>query len=145
MLQGATMSSTCRTTLVCQGVYYCATGLWPLVSLATFEQVTGPKTDDWLVQTVGVLAAAIGVALLAGAVRPTPVRETIILALCGAFAFGGVDVTFALSGTISPIYLVDAVVQLGFVTFLAIGWLASGSPKRVAHGTLARPHVPVVG
>jgi hypothetical protein len=33
------------------------TGLWPLVSIGTFQQVTGPKTDLWLVKTVGVLIA----------------------------------------------------------------------------------------
>jgi len=28
-----------------QGVYYLLTGLWPLVSIETFQMVTGPKTD----------------------------------------------------------------------------------------------------
>jgi len=29
-------------------------GVWPLVSLRTFEGVTRPKVDSWLVKSVGV-------------------------------------------------------------------------------------------
>src|SRR4051794_41964369 len=47
-----------------QGAYYTLTGLWPLVHMASFEAVTGPKTDDWLVRMVGLLAAVIGATLL---------------------------------------------------------------------------------
>lgn len=46
------------------GTYYVVTGLWPLIHLTSFEAVTGPKTDDWLVHMVGLLAASIGLALL---------------------------------------------------------------------------------
>ena len=34
-----------RPLLGLQGLYYLATGVWPLVSLDTFMQVTGPKTE----------------------------------------------------------------------------------------------------
>jgi hypothetical protein len=50
-----------------QGAYFPTTGIWPLVSRRTFEQVTGPKVDNWLAQTVGVLVANIGAVLLLGA------------------------------------------------------------------------------
>jgi hypothetical protein len=42
-----------RRILALQALYYLATGLWPLVHLPSFEAVTGPKTDDWLVHMVG--------------------------------------------------------------------------------------------
>ncbi len=29
-----------------QGVFYLATGIWPLVNIQSFEMVTGPKTDS---------------------------------------------------------------------------------------------------
>jgi hypothetical protein len=38
-------------TLWVQGIYYLLTGLWPLVSIGTFQMVTGEKTDVWLVHT----------------------------------------------------------------------------------------------
>ncbi len=107
-----------RLTIACQGLYYLVTGIWPLVSIATFEAVTGPKTDDWLVQTVGVLAAAIGCALLLGTRRRSPAAETHALALLAAAAFAGVDIVFSLAATISPIYLADAVLQIAFAAVI---------------------------
>jgi hypothetical protein len=48
-----------RRLIAFQAAYYLATGLWPLVHLPSFEAVTGPKTDDWLVHMVGLLAGVI--------------------------------------------------------------------------------------
>ncbi len=44
-----------------QGIYYVATGLWPILNMRSFEMVTGPKRDKWLVKTVGALITAIGI------------------------------------------------------------------------------------
>jgi hypothetical protein len=100
-----------RYAIVAQGLYYVATGVWPLVHLPSFEAVTGHKTDDWLVHMVGVLAAAVGVALLAGARRAAVSAETVILACAAAVAFAGIDVFYTQNNTISQIYLADAAVQ----------------------------------
>jgi energy-converting hydrogenase Eha subunit E len=112
-----------RYVVALQGTYYLATGLWPLVSLGSFEAVTGPKIDDWLVHTVGVLAAAIGIALLAGSRRSPLSMETLTLAGASAIAFGTIDVVYALRGTISRIYLADAAVQATVVIGLLVGRL----------------------
>ncbi len=58
-----------RATLVVQGVLYVATGLWPLLDTASFEAATGPKVDDWLVYTVGLLLVVVGCVLLSAVVR----------------------------------------------------------------------------
>lgn len=47
-----------RTLAFLQGTYYLLTGVWPFASMGTFLAVTGPKTDLWLVRTVGALVAA---------------------------------------------------------------------------------------
>jgi hypothetical protein len=65
-----------RSMIAAQGLYYILTGLWPVVSMQSFELVTGPKTDDWLVQTVGLLLAVIGMTLLA---RARPAADTCLL------------------------------------------------------------------
>jgi hypothetical protein len=100
-----------RAVVIVQGVYYLITGIWPLISMTTFEVVTGPKTDDWLVQTVGVLAAVIGVTLLVGSMRRAPSRETIALSVLSILGFAAVDIVFVLRGTIGAIYLADAAIQ----------------------------------
>ena len=110
-----------RGLLAFQGVYYLLTGLWPLVHMSSFEAVTGPKTDDWLVRTVGLLAAAIGATLgVAAARQQTRAPEVVVLAAGAAFAFGAIDLWYGLSGRISPIYLADAAVQLGLIALLAL-------------------------
>ena len=43
-----------------QGGYYAITGVWPLVHMRSFEAVTGPKQDHWLVHTVAGLLVVNG-------------------------------------------------------------------------------------
>jgi hypothetical protein len=107
-----------RWLLLTQGAYYTTTGIWPWVSLKTFEMVTGPKVDDWLVLTVGALAAAIGATLLMAGRRANPSADSIWLSALSALAFAGVDVYFVLNGQISRVYLVDAALQIVFLAFL---------------------------
>ena len=108
-----------RRIPVLQGVYFLATGVWPLLSMRTFEAVTGPKVDRWLVKTVGVLVAVIGASLLADARRPS--RGSQVLGVGSAAALGGVDVVYSLGGRISKIYLLDAVVEALLITLWAVG------------------------
>src|SRR3954467_8664208 len=98
-----------------QGAYYTLTGLWPLVHMASFEAVTGPKTEDWLVRMVGLLAAVIGATLLtAGRHRQEPLA-ILVLAVGSAMAFTAVDVWYVLRGEISKIYLADAAAETGLI------------------------------
>src|SRR5687767_11872068 len=108
-----------RWMLMAQGVYYALTGAWPLVSMATFESVTGPKTDDWLVHMVGALAVAIGVTLVGSAPRRDP-SSALLLAGAAAAAFASIDLVYALNGTISWVYLADAVLEILFLLGIAM-------------------------
>jgi hypothetical protein len=108
-----------RSVLRAQGGYYLVTGLWPLVHLASFEAITGPKVDDWLVRMVGLLAAVIGATLLAAA-RDTLTREIYVLSIGSAFAFAAIDIWYALRGRISLVYVADAGVEFGMVALLVL-------------------------
>jgi energy-converting hydrogenase Eha subunit E len=110
-----------RGLLAFQAGYYVLTGLWPLVHLSSFEAVTGPKIDDWLVRMVGLLAAAIGATLgVAAARQHTRTPEAVVLAASAALAFAAIDLWYGLNGRISLIYLADAAVQLGLIALLAL-------------------------
>jgi len=117
-----------RRVLEGQAIYYILTGVWPLVSLRTFERVTGPKVDDWLVQTVGVLAAVIGTALLIGARQARPSPETLVLSIGAAAGFAAVDLFFVLAGRIPLIYLADAAVEVLVLGMVLAAW------ESVRHG-----------
>lgn len=105
------MPSRLHSALRFQAGYYVLTGASPLLSRRTFEAVTGPKRDWWLVQMVGLLAITNGFAIFIGAKRECVARETVTLSVLSALSFMTIDVVYALSGRISKIYLGDAVVE----------------------------------
>lgn len=103
-----------------QGAYFVATGVWPLISRRSFEAVTGPKTDFWLAQTVGVLVAAVGGVLLLADRRKRVTPELRVLGIASAGSLGLVDIVFSLRGRISKVYLADALVESALVA----AWVA---------------------
>jgi hypothetical protein len=116
-----------RAALLAQGAFYVLTGVWPLLAMWSFELVTGPKTDDWLVRMVGLLAASIGTTLLAAAWRGRVTPEVRLLAVASALSFAAIDLAYALTGRISAVYLLDAVVELLFAA--AVGLARGPAPN----------------
>ena len=100
-----------------QGIYFLITGLWPVFSIATFQKVTGPKTDLWLVKTVGVLIAAIGASLTVAGCDGRVTTAEVTLGIAGAGGLAGIDAYYGLKRVISPVYLGDTVLELCLV-----GW-----------------------
>ncbi len=111
-----------RTLLRLQAVYYIVTGVWPLLSLRSFEWVTGPKVDEWLVHMVGLLAATIGVTLWAGARANRPADPMVLLSIMSATSFAFIDVRYASIGRIAPIYLGDAIVEVLLAALVMMAW-----------------------
>jgi hypothetical protein len=109
-----------RRLALVQGLYFLSTGLWPLVSIRSFEAVTGPKVDRWLVKTVGVLIAVIGGVLALSGRRGVPSVDARRLAVGSAAGLTGVDVVYVARRRISPIYLLDALLEVALV----VAWLA---------------------
>ena len=103
------------TVAAVQGLFYLATGVWPLVHVESFLAVTGPKTDLWLVYTVGVLVAVVGAVLLLAARSGRTTPEVVLLAVGSALALAAVDAIFVARQVIPPIYLADAAVEVCLV------------------------------
>ena len=103
-----------------QGSYFLLTGVWPLLHMSSFLAVTGPKTDLWLVETVGILVAAIGAGLLLSAIRATQGLEISIIAVLASLGLMAIDVIYTSRGVISKIYLADAVPEILFV----VAWIS---------------------
>jgi len=108
-----------RQVAAAQAVFYVGTGVWPLVHRGSFERVTGPKTDFWLAQTVGVLVTAVGGGLAHAVASGREVSPELRTVACGSgVGLALVDVLFVMRRRISPIYLLDAAAEVG----LAAGW-----------------------
>lgn len=125
-----------RHVAVAQGAFYLATGLWPLVSMRTFELASGPKPEKWLVKTMGALIAAIGGALLL-----QPARVARPLGVLAATVLGASDVVYAGRGRIKKTYLLDAAVEAALVSAWAVTLPSrvgrKETPERADNGPIA--------
>src|SRR4051794_28427423 len=109
-----------------QAAYYGLTGLWPLISIRSFQAVTGPKASPWLVKTLGASISVIAGAL-AFATREDQLRhDTVVLSVGSAAALGVSDARYALGGRISSVYLLDAAAQ----AVILIAWLSLSGTAR---------------
>jgi hypothetical protein len=98
-----------------QAAYYVLTGIWPILHIRSFEMITGPKPERWLVRTLGGVVTAIGASLWTAARQSEPGAETSVLAFGGAAALAASDAIYALKRRISPVYLADAAVQAALI------------------------------
>jgi hypothetical protein len=103
-----------------QGWFYLLTGLWAIVDIDSFQRVTGPKTDLWLVKTVGVLIIVIGATLLGAARGRRYDAPILLLAVGSALGLAGIDLVYALGGRISPIYLLDAAAEIALAALWGV-------------------------
>lgn len=128
--QADTRRSLRRFAAYTQATFYVGTGVWPLLDMRTFQKVTGPKTDHWLVKTVGACVAVVGgvVGLAASRNRVTP--EIALLAAGTAAALTGIDLVYVAKGRISPIYLLDAAAETALIAM----WAVAGSDDVTAKG-----------
>lgn len=97
-----------KTVIKLQAVYFMVTGIWPVLHIHSFMVVTGEKTDIWLVHMVGLLAVTIGISLFFD-------PKSLLLPICSAISFAAIDLIYVLKDVISPIYLVDFVLQSVFI------------------------------
>src|SRR4051794_17003950 len=90
------------------GVFNVVGGVWPLVSMGSFEWVFGPKRDRWLVRTVaGLLVSNGGTQLFA----PTSEDGLIVARRLGvgtAATLLLIDVVYVPKGELRKTYLIDA-------------------------------------
>jgi hypothetical protein len=101
--------------------------------MKSFEAVTGPKTDDWLVRAVGLLLVANGVIQL-GSRSPDELAQARRLGIGTAAAMAAIDLFYGGMGRISRIYLADSVMELAWIA----AWLRSRRAQAGLTGGAAR-------
>jgi hypothetical protein len=100
--------------------YLIATGVWPIVHRRSFERVTGPKRDFWLVRVVGGLVAVAGLSLGVAVVRGHRSREAQAVAAGSAVVFSVADVWAGKNQ--SRIYFADVPAQALFAPAWFVSW-----------------------
>ena len=131
-VSGTQTASRVRFVAYAQGLYFLVTGVWPLVHIESFQAVTGPKFDLWLVYAVGAIVSVIGLTLILAAANRRVTTEVMVRAVGSALALAAIDLVFMARGVISGIYLADAAVELvlaGWWVLAHIGWLTKEPPS----------------
>lgn len=100
--------------------YFVAGGLWSIAGRRSFEAVTGPKTDYWLVRTVGGLLTAVGATIGLAGMRGRITPELRWLAISTSATLTAIDIACTAAGRLRPVYLLDALAN----AVLIAGWLA---------------------
>jgi hypothetical protein len=101
-----------------QAVYFALTGIWPIISIKSFEAVTGPKVDKWLVITFSWLVIAVGLQLWFA----KDIKDVAILGIGSALALGAADAYYSvIKRRISYVYLAESAVEL----LIILGWIIS--------------------
>lgn len=100
-----------------QGFYYLITGIWPIIHMDSFLKVTGPKTDLWLVKTIGALIIVISSGLIYAGITNQFNPPIILIAIASTVGFIVVELVYVFKHVISPIYAADAVAQFGLLVW----------------------------
>ncbi|WP_201297846.1 hypothetical protein [Nocardia sp. CY41] len=91
-------------------------GLWPLLHRRSFEAVFGPKNDRWLQYTVAGLLAGNGVAQIMATLSPAGVVHARRVGIITAAWLLAIDLTYVPKGDIPKTYLLDAVMEVGWLS-----------------------------
>src|SRR3954468_24319759 len=103
-------------------IYFLLTGMWPVVHIKSFMAVTGPKTDLWLVRTVGLLITAVGLCVAIAAAQRQIQLHALVLAIASSGFLLLIDMIYVARGVFARIYLLDAAVELLLIIAWVIGW-----------------------
>lgn len=104
-----------RILIVVHGAYLLIGGLWPLVHMPSFEAVTGPKAEHWLVRSVAGMLVVIAVVLLVQLRKHRVEASAVVVAMGASLTLGVVGIITAAQGVIDPIYICDGTLHLLFV------------------------------
>jgi hypothetical protein len=102
--------------------------------MRSFEAVTGPKADRWLVRTVAGLMVANGVAQWGAEPSGEGLAAARRVGMGTALTLGAIDMAYAVPHRISRVYLVDAVLEAGWVMV----WVRSLQPARSTSASVPR-------
>ena len=108
-------------TAVAVGAYDTLVGVWPLVSTASFVNVTGLNHHLDLVRAVAFAWLSLGLALLAMHQNPRAVKFLGIASTIAGGTLAIAEVILVLLGKIPPIFLVQVVAEL----IVGMTWMAT--------------------
>lgn len=105
-----------RSLALLHALYFLIGGAWAVMGKRTFEAVTGPKVDYWLVRTVGGLLSVTAVVLALASIRNRLTAEIRLLAIGMSGVLASVSLVYSIKGRIRPVYLLDAAANVVLIS-----------------------------
>lgn len=144
-------SNFARRLAIAHGAIYVVSGLWPVVNIRSFMWATGPKIDQWLVKTVGLLLASSGFVMLNSiannqrkeeqrSAKASVSDELAQIALSQCLILGSVSLFYSLRKRISKIYLLDSLMEYS----LALGWVLTLKNRTTNQAGKKKRAIPVI-
>lgn len=109
------MKKTPLALLKIQGSYLLITSLWSLIDIQSFMEITGPKTDLWLVKSFSLILICVAVSCLYSGFSKHFSPAVHLMAFSTAMVLFTIDVYYPLKGVIRKVYLADGYVHLIFL------------------------------
>lgn len=97
------------------GLFNVVGGGWPLVSLRSFEWVFGKKHEVYLEMTIGGLMVSSGLSQLQSHPSNQGIDHARRLGLAVATTLLAIDLIYVGKGTIRKTYLLDALIEIGWI------------------------------
>jgi hypothetical protein len=97
------------------GAFNIVGGVWPIVSLRSFEAIFGPKTDRWLEYTVAGLLVGSGACQIAAVQGNRDPRAARDIGAATALTLLTIDLIYVPRETIRWTYLLDAAMEFGWL------------------------------
>lgn len=104
-----------RILLWVQGSYFLLTSLWALIDIKSFMEVSGYKTDQWLVKTVAVLITSIALCMFAALFTKKESLPVNVLGISSSAGLATIDFYYVANGTIKWVYAADGVLEVLFL------------------------------
>lgn len=124
-----------------QCVLYAFTALWALIDIGSFMEVTGLKTDIWLVKTVAFLLLSTSATLAFALYSENFTPPVAALAMMNAGSLAAIDIYYVINETIPRVYLIDAGIEVVYFVAWAVA-LWSVYSKRIPSNVRESIHYP---
>lgn len=103
-------------------LYNATGGLWAILHMRSFEALSGPKTDHWLVRTVGALLLVKSGVLISAGRNDRISPEVMGMAIGSSASLATIDIVYVSRGRLSVFYLLDALAQMALIAGWIVRW-----------------------
>ncbi len=117
-----------RYLILAHGGYLCIGGLWPLIHMDSFEAVTGPKVDEFLVRSIALILLLTAAVLFSQLHGKELELSAVIMGMGISLILGSIAIISAALGYIRAVYFLDGALHvlfgIGWLSFLIRNWRA---------------------